>query len=257
MEKQADKTRNKTVSTTFVIVMLALIAVTTATIAWFSIADNTRLSSMRMDITSGKSLRFDLDPHLLFDDYVISLGFDDIAARILKDQNIDITKTALMPVTTEDGVNFFYENGDPAKAEDIIEFTLHFVANTDMTVHLTSENSKNGTDGTRISSDNPETPLSMRIAFIIDGECYVYDPGMDGQRENKSKMSIFGLYSADKMQYNSTNALFKAPQNVNIPVIVRIWLEGTDEACKNEIKNSDYEIRLRFEGTDENNNKIN
>lgn len=244
-------------STTFVIVMLALIAITTATIAWFSIADQTRLSSMKMDITSGKSLRFDLDPHLLFDEYQKTLSFDDIAKRILKDKGIDIKANPMEPVTTEDGVHFFYENGDPAEAKDIIEFQLNFMSTTDMIVHLTSENSNKATDGTLISSDNQDTALAMRIAFIIDGNCYVFDPGMGGTSKKNSNMTLFGLYPSDKMLYNESNTLFRAAENVNVPVTVRVWVEGTDEACTNEIKNTDYEIRLRFEGTDENGQKLN
>lgn len=252
-----EKQKNNTVSTTILIVLLALLAVTAATWAWFSIADQTKLSQMRMDITTGKSLRFDLDSHELFDDYIASLSFDAIADRILKEQGIDITQISMEPVTTEDGIHFFYQNGAEAEKKDVIEFQLHFMSTTDMEVHLTSENSKNGIDGTLVTSENDSTPLAMRIAFLVDGDCYVFDPGMGGFSEKKSKMTTFGLYSADKMQYNNTNILFHAMENVNVPVTVRIWLEGTDEACSNEIKNSDFEIRLRFEGTDENGNTFN
>lgn len=246
-----------TVTTTVIIVSLALIAITAATLAWFSIADQTRLSSMRLDITTAKSLRFDLDEHEVFDDYVATLGFDQIAERIRKNTGIDISTSSLEPVTTEDGEHFFYQNGEPAESKDVIEFQLNFMATTDMFVHLTSENSEKGTDGTAVSSENPETPLSMRIAFLTEDGCYVYDPGLNGTRKKINEMYVFGLLASDRMEYNESNMLFIAPENKNVPVTVRIWVEGTDETCNNDIKNSDYSIRLRFEGTDVSGQRIN
>ena len=50
--------------TSVLLVLLALVAVTAATVAWFSIADNTKVKSMSLDIVSGTDLRMDLDPHL-------------------------------------------------------------------------------------------------------------------------------------------------------------------------------------------------
>ena len=43
--------------TSVLLVLLALVAVTAATVAWFSIADNTKVKSMSLDIVSGTDLR--------------------------------------------------------------------------------------------------------------------------------------------------------------------------------------------------------
>ena len=40
------------------------------------------------------------------------------------------------------------------------------------------------------------------------------------------------------------------------PVVIRIWLEGTDEACTDDLRDADYSIRLRFAGTDEDGNLL-
>ena len=39
-------------------------------------------------------------------------------------------------------------------------------------------------------------------------------------------------------------------------MVLRVWLEGTDEACTDELRDMDYSIRLRFVGTDENGNLL-
>ena len=59
--KQNSPTR-KLLTTSVLLALLALVSVTAATVAWMTIADRTRVRSMRMEITSGANLRFDLDP---------------------------------------------------------------------------------------------------------------------------------------------------------------------------------------------------
>jgi len=245
-------------STTLIIVLIAVVSITAATIAWFSIADKTRLSNMKMDVSAGYCLRFDLDKHDTYEAYSQTLTYEDIAKRVLKDSGIDMNELSLEPVTTEDAKKFIYENGKESLAEDgnYYEFTLHFMSNEDMNVHLTSANGKKGVDGTKISSENNGTPNALRIAFLSKDGTMVYDPGMDGKSIKSQKMTTFGLYPQDKMKYNESNMLFYIPANTDIPVTVRIWVEGTDEDCNNSIKDSDFSLRLRFEGTDENFNVL-
>ena len=72
-------TTKKLFATSVLLFLLALVSITAATVAWMTIADRTRVRSMRMEITSGANLRFDLDPHEEFEDYVKTLSFLDIA----------------------------------------------------------------------------------------------------------------------------------------------------------------------------------
>jgi len=253
-KKKRNTNEKETISTTLIIVLISVVSITVATLAWFSIADATRLSNMRLDITTGKSLRFDLDEHESFEEYASSLSFEKIKNRIKNDSGIDISEVKLEPITTIDGKNFNYEDGTACLIEEekYYEFTLHFMATTDMNVHLTTLDSKDGNDGTLIESDNPDTPNAMRVCFDTGNSVLVFDPGKDDTVEKTDKISIFGLLPKEKMKYNSTNMLFYLPAEKDVPVKVRIWLEGTDESCTNSIKKSDYSIQLRFEGTDNN-----
>lgn len=84
------KKKNKVIRSRFytsvLLVLMALVAVTAATVAWFSIADNTRVRSMSLDIVSDVDLRMDLDAHRTIDQYVKTLSFESIAARILQEK---------------------------------------------------------------------------------------------------------------------------------------------------------------------------
>ena len=57
------------------------------------------------------------------------------------------------------------------------------------------------------------------------------------------------------MKLSGKNALFSLKEHVDKPVVVRIWMEGTDPACTDELQQADYEIRLRFTGETEEENQ--
>ena len=136
--------------------LAALVSITAATVAWFTIADFTKVHSMSMEITSGTNLRFDLDAHEQFEEYCKVLSFSQIADRIQRDLGYDMRKVPLEPVTTRDFQIFTFEDGTVAEPSDgaYLEFTLHFMAAEDMLIHLTSQDSGNGRDGTVVQSTN-------------------------------------------------------------------------------------------------------
>ena len=55
------------------------------------------------------------------------------------------------------------------------------------------------------------------------------------------------------MKLTDDNAMFSLKEGENKEIKVHIWLEGTDLACTDELKATQYSIRLRFmgEGTGE------
>ncbi|MBQ6756877.1 MAG: hypothetical protein IJP43_08070 [Oscillospiraceae bacterium] len=248
----------KRIYTTIALVLLALASLSAVSFAWFSIADFTRVSSLNLTVTTGISMRFDLQPHETFDEYIRTLGFDEIGAHIQEVFGYDPNSVPLEPVTTRDGAVYTLENGTIVRNDEgkYLEFTLHFIATKDMIVHLTSSDalqSEGGAAGTLFESSTPGTVEAMRISFTADGVTYIYDPDFGDRAEINGKIKTFGLPSGDNMVYNNNNAMFSLEQETDKPVVVRIWLEGTDEKCVNSLKGSEFSIRLRFEGTDQNN----
>ena len=233
--------------------LIALVSLSAASVAWFSIADFTKVQSMNMEITSGKNLRIDLDPHMTFDEYVHTLHFSQIADRIQRDMGYDMRQVPLEPVTTDNVSVFTYQDGTVAekKSGAYLEFVLHFMATDDMLVHLTSANSTGGKDGTLVSSSNQNLPESMRISFTVNGSTYIYAPGMGDQSSSVGNIKRFGLPGSGQMVLNENNQMFWLKKDVDCPVTVHVWLEGTDPSCTDQLRRADYSIQLRFEGTDE------
>lgn len=260
--KQNGADRKRLLPTSLLLVLVALVFVTAVTAAWFSISDNTRLYSINMDITAGAALRFDLDPHPDITGYKGTLSFAEIADRIQRDYGFDPRSTELTPVTTSDYSDFTLRSGKLVSAQSgsYLEFTLHFMAAQDMYVHLTSANSRRAKDGTLVSSAIPQLPDAMRISFTIGDEVLIYDPGIGAVSEtsqhNFGNVKVFGLPNAEQMVYNDQNSMFYIKAYQDLPVVVHIWMEGTDDACTDLLKGGDYSIQLRFEGTDEDNQPL-
>lgn len=242
---------------TWVLLLLAIVSVTSATAAWFTIADHTKVNSMSLQIFSGVSLKFDLEPHDTLEEYVKTLTFDEICSRALQEQGADWKETALEPVTTEDYTVFTLENGTKVESSTgkYLEFTLHFMAAEDMVVHLTSADSEGKEDGTIVLSETPGMTDALRISFTDAERTVVYDPGSAEGNAPPGK-PVFTLPPSEDMVYNEDNALFSLKAYQNYPVLVHIWLEGTDESCTDALRGAEYSIRLRFEGTDEENNLL-
>ncbi len=250
---QDKKNVRQRVYISLMLTLIALVAVTAATVAWFSIADRTKVNTMGLDIVADVEMRMDLDAHETIDQYVRTLSFESIEARIQSEKGFSMSTNPLSPVTTSDYSTFTYENGTVVSDTEgsYLEFTLHFMAAKDMIVHLTSADSDDGkSDGTLVSSSVAALSQAMRISFTADGQTWVYDPGMDATSETQGTAKTFGLASAEDMQLDDANSIFTLKEGVDKAVVVHIWLEGTDPACTDELKKADYSIRLRFTGTD-------
>ena len=252
---QNKKNVRQRVYISLMLTLIALVAVTAATVAWFSIADRTKVNTMGLDIVADVEMRMDLDAHDTIDQYVRTLSFESIQNRIQREKGFSMSATPLSPVTTSDYSTFRYENGKVAEATEgsYLEFTLHFMAAKDMIVHLTSADSDTGKgDGTMVSSGVAALPQAMRISFTADGQTWVYDPGAGDTSETLGTAKTFGLAAASDMQLSDANSIFTLKEGEDKTVVVHIWLEGTDPQCTDELKKADYSIRLRFTGTDMN-----
>ncbi len=238
------------------LLLIAIVSVTAATVAWFSVADNGRVQSMNMEITTGTGMRFDLTPHSSFEQYIETLSFDQIVNHMKSEKGFDMRTTSLDPVTTTNYSTFTFEDGQVVsdRSGSFLTFTLHFMAKDNMIVHLTSED-KDDKDGTLITSKKDNLDKAMRISFTADGRTYVYDPGL-GNTSAGGNVKTFGLPDKSAMEYNDHNAMFPLTANVNKEVVCHVWLEGTDPACVDKLKGGDYQIALKFKGTDANNRPI-
>ena len=251
MNRTQTKDLKRRLSVTLVLVAFALVAIAMATFAWFSIADNAKTRMLAMTASSDGSLRFDLDEHDSFDQYVNTLGFGAISSRISSELGVDMDTSKLQPVTTSDYQNFTFEDGTAATAQSgaYLEFTLHFMSLDDCTVRLTGQDGASGELGTAFTSSVSGLPSCMRLSFTADGRTWVYSPrSAPGAAASSGSVTVFGL---DAGAATDASNMFDLAASVDKSAVVRIWLEGTDENCTNMVKGADYSVSMRFEGVED------
>lgn len=244
MQEEEKQDLRHRLATTLLLVLFALVAIAMATFAWFSIADHAKARSFALTANAGNALRFDLDAHDDFNQYVSTLGFDQISARISAENGVDIDTSKLQPVTTSDGQSFTYEDGSAAQAQTgaFLEFTLHFISHEDVVVRLTGE------AGTAFTSNVQGLPEAMRMSFTCDGRTWVYNPNMGATASGSGQMATFGIVPGGSSEAAN---MFSLVADTDKPTIVRIWLEGTDPNCTNMVKGADYSVSMRFEGIEQ------
>ncbi len=248
MDEEQRRDLRQRLATTIVIVAFALVAIAMATFAWFSIADSAKARSFAIDANADGSLRFDLDEHSAYSDYVNTLGFAQISSRIASERGVDIDASQLQPVTTSDGQTFAFENGGEASASSgaYLEFTLHFISLDNCTVRLTGQAGTDGAAGTAISSSSSDAlPLAMRMSFTADGQTWIYNPNAAVSASSNGQVTTFGLNASKATEASN---MFNLAAEQDKSVVVRIWLEGEDPNCTNMVKGADYSISMRFEG---------
>lgn len=250
MQEEEKQDLRHRLATTLLLVLFALVAIAMATFAWFSIADHAKARSFALTANAGNALRFDLDAHDDFNQYVSTLGFDQISARISAENGVDIDTSKLQPVTTSDGQSFTYEDGSAAQAQTgaFLEFTLHFISHEDVVVRLTGEAGSNGEAGTAFTSNVQGLPEAMRMSFTCDGRTWVYNPNMGATASGSGQMATFGIVTGGSSEAAN---MFSLVADTDKPTIVRIWLEGTDPNCTNMVKGADYSVSMRFEGIEQ------
>ncbi len=193
---------------------------------------------MSMELTTGFQLRMDTVAHENIEDYYQKLDGNKVKVASGNEN--------LNPVTSQNGIHFANEQGQVVVDSHLayLEVPLHFQAAKSMYVHL-SKDTLNGELGTQVWGDKG-IEQALRLSFSVDGSSKIYEP--HGQSQG-----TFTFSHLPQMEYTEENTLFYIEEGVDKEVILRIWIEGNDPQCTDELREALYHIRLCFIGTDENN----
>ena len=242
--------------TTFLLSVIALLVLTTATLAWFTLNTFASVDNIQMNITTGVDLRVDTENHGNDISQYQKVITADMINSWLTSNNYDTMANQLLdPVTTTAGTTFTYENGSSASANDAyLEFKLWFIASKPMWVHLSSETASaldNATTSVTTTSTGEKADVvrAIRISFEDSGTAAIYEPNA-GTAVNGQ--TTFDLPSP--MVYSNSTRLFYLEELTPKQITIRLWAEGNDPECDNDVQEADLAVDLLFNGTDENNN---
>lgn len=152
-------TTKQKLHTTISMLALTVIALTTATYAWFTLAASTRVNELDLEVSAGAKLKIatnnlgnNVDDY--YDEVVGTNGdnVDNDIDRWLQDSangfNIALDQILLCPLTSGNGEDFYTETGNSsgtkvAKANlssgSYMEYELWLIAESDMRVHLSTD----------------------------------------------------------------------------------------------------------------------
>ncbi len=131
--------------------------------------------------------------------------------------NTKLADIKLDPVTTTDGVRLTNRGGTVREPNNksYLEFECYFIASEPMWVHLTTA---------------------------------VYEPNKAG--------TVNGLNTFDistPMSYSDSSRLFHLDELTPKKVTVRLWVDGEDPECDDDVQEADLKVAMSFVGTDEQN----
>lgn len=241
----------------FVMLALAIIALGTATFAWFSLSLSTKVNTMELEVTAGTHLKIDVQRNSTLDAYESELDQTDIEGQI--GHKFDAYKLA--PLTSANGKDLYDKN--KLKPSDnslkFMEFTLYFMASAPMDVYLTEDNSDGKSDGTKVESHSSNSTTQrkiqecVRISFESGGDTVIYEPNKNGN----TTLSVLGqgtqkTFTDAKTGNNDSRLFTLSGSDLREEVIVRIWIEGDDSDCNDDVISAKFKTQLRFEGVESN-----
>lgn len=253
-EKVSAKSRKRLI---IFIAILTMLSMTTSTVAWFSVNTFAGVDTLDVHISVAAQLK------VAMHDYGKDLSkygkviTNDMIDEFLAGDNTKLADIKLDPVTTFNGTRFTNKNGTERRRNDksFLEFECYFIATEPMWVHLTTEDADDQRDsGTKVTSDSPspqnEVVSCTRVSYTTESNgtaVYEHNKGM-----TINNLQTFDLPSGTMVYSNSTR-LFHLDELTPKKVTIRLWVDGEDPECDDDVQDADLKVQMSFVGCDENN----
>lgn len=258
IERQRIK-QTRTRLSVFLLILL-LISMVTTTFAWFTISSIASVHNMEITIGTGVQLLISDENHGdTLSEYTNTITEVEINKQLAAYET-DMDKIKLDPLTSSDGVELFKRHStipEQPNKDTYLEFDLFFIATEEMWVHLTPNESEPGAEnGTSITTSSTgiqaDVVNCVRISFTDEeaGTTVIYEPNKGTAVANQNTFDLTGNFSNNTRLFH-LNPL--TPKNIK----VRIWIEGEDPQCDDDVQRANLQMQFNFEGTDENNIPVN
>lgn len=288
MKHEDHKKIGAKVKTSVFLLILALIAITTATYAWFTITTAGKVNEMSLQVTTGEKLGISTSYQTDITAYQNTITTEMVNEKLKRAFGYEngLADLKLAPLTSGNGIRLYTRGANQAQTpvaaapetdQNYLELELWFMATREMYIYLTAADSTAGAgDGTLVSQDGTKNAGTQnrvaeasRLSFTTytDGTgttldtqygTMIYEPQkqtgvtLTGQAaaEGGATQRTFDLAAGDQL-------MFKLEANAPKRVVVRLWLEGEDPQCTNladgiNIERAWLNARLRFVAKDEN-----
>lgn len=243
---------------TFLLSVIAMLVLITATLAWFTLSNFASVNEINLKISTAPELYLDIENRgtdvsawkkVLTNDMINSY-LTSVSAPKIEDQKLD-------PVTTSNGITFTSENGSSRSANDttFLEFKVWFIATTDMYVHLSGQTVQ--VEGANATSTVTTTETGAKADIIRACRVSYEDSGSAAIWEPNKGNAVNGQTTFDVNQsFGSDTRLFHLDKLTPKQITIRIWAEGNDPECDNDVQEANVTFQMLFGGADENGNSF-
>lgn len=244
---------------TFLLSIIAMLVLVTATLAWFTLSNFASVSDINLKISTAPQLYLDIENRGASD---LSLWkktlTNEMINTALKAQNAPTLDQQLMdPVTSSNGIAMKSRSGNERKSNDntYIEFKVWFIATADMWVHLSGQTVKvEGNDATTSISTTEtgakaDVVKAVRISYEDSGKAAIWEPNKGSAVAGQTTFDVSQSFSNDTRLFHLDKL---SPKQITF----RIWAEGEDPECDDDVQDAKLTIQMLFGGTDENNSSF-
>lgn len=251
--KMTQKRRKRMIVFVAVITLLSMV---TSTVAWFSVNTFAGVDTLDVHISVSAQLKVSMENHGSDLSQYVKVITNEMIDTYLAKYNTKISELRLDPVTTTNGTSFTNQRGATRNpnSKSYLEFECYFIATEDMWVHLTTESSDIAGDrGTQVTSASPapqsEVTQCTRVSFNTDSNgTATYEPNKAGAVNSLNTFDI-----GTPMSYTDSSRLFHLDELEPKKVTIRLWVDGEDPQCDDDVQEADLNVALSFVGTDDNN----
>ena len=258
VEFQKYKSRVK-LKTAVLLLLFALLSLATATLAWFTLNTFSAVDNLEMTVTTGADLRLAIEDLGTDISKYYKVLTNEMVNQYLRSSETEINKVLLDPLTSNDGIKLFTQKNAQRAGNTggYLEFPIYFIASKEMYVHLTTEGIEDqNMPGTSVTTTETgiksDVVNAVRVSFEpVDDTTKIYEPNKGTPVANQSTFDI-----SKPMNYSNGTRIVHLDKLSPKRVMVRVWIEGEDPQCDDDIQNAQLTVALTFNGTDENNQPI-
>lgn len=244
---------------TFLLSVIAMLVLITATLAWFTLSNFASVNEINLKISTAPELYLDIENRGNTDMSLWKKTLtNDMINTALRAQNAPILSEQLMdPVTTTNGITFTGQTGNSrsANATTYIEFKVWFISTADMWVHLSGQTAQvEGKDATTKcttteTGSKADVVRAVRVSYEDSGSAAIWEPNKGAAVNGQTTFDVSQTFSND-------TRLFKLDKLTPKQITFRIWAEGNDPECDNDVQDANVTFEMLFGGTDENNSSF-
>ena len=243
---------------TFLLSVIAMLVLITATLAWFTLSNFASVNEINLKISTAPQLYLDIENRGTDVSLWKKTLTNDMVNTSLRAQNAPTLDQQLMdPVTTTNGITFTGQTGNArdANATTFIEFKVWFISTADMWVHLSGQTAQvEGKDATTRCTTTEtgakaDVTKAVRVSYEDSGSAAIWEPNRGTPVNGQTTFDVSQNFSND-------TRIFHLDKLTPKQITFRIWAEGNDPECDDDVQDANLTIEMLFGGTDENNSSF-